>query len=507
MATPLRDRIFGPTQREIEQEAELEAVKITLTKIHNAMEDREIDDAEGGYATVGEGLKAIDAMLDTKGWSQILGSSDEGGLSLAQVKSASAQLRELVVGNPFVQNGARIRTAAVWGGGVEYSAQNRTNGKRRNLPAAIQVIIEHPRNLRAFFANDAHEENERCAFTDGNIFLLGNDVTKECIRVPIANITADYRNPDDPSEIIAYRRSWKRGSQTVHRWYYTDTIPVAQRQATIEFQGHQETVERSYTMLDKKFNGQVGWAYGAPDGLAIVAWSRLYREFLTNGYIMSRALARIAYKVTVSSAKGAANATDVTLPGQSGSTAIEGQGNNLQPLLTAGRGYDFASGSPLAAAMAAGLGVSLLALTANPSAASGSNAAAQTLGPVEKATATMRRLSWDDYTVRLFRWMGLSQKLISTWTDINDDDVHRIMQALTLLDGLEVMGPEVIQHVSAVLLNIANPGEIPAGWKPKSQRKSGSSDGGTTGIGGATSGTGQGDDDGAGQSGNDHGED
>lgn len=520
----LRDRVFGPTNNERYLEAQLGAVETTLNRLVTAQENREID---GPWANVAEGLAQVELMLDARGWTEVFDHDQDGGLTLRQVKLASKQIRELMVGNPFVQNGSRIRNAAVWGGGVEFSAKTRTKvttkegtkpaGSPTDIPARIQNLMEEPRNQRAFFGNDAKESLERAAFSDGNVFLLGDEASKRMQNVPLSEITGDYRNRDDKGEILAYRRSWVRDPfsespedrKEFVRWYFTDLTPVEERPASITFNGKREKVERGFTMLDKSFNSQVGWGYGVPDALGIIAWSRLYKEFLVNGYVMSRALARLAFKVTAGTAQGGKNAAyEIAQPGQAGATYIGGEGSNLQSLNTAGRGYDFDSGSPLAAAMAAGLGVSLLALTANPSSATGSNAAAQTLGPVEKATAYMRRKSWEDFFIRLFRWMGLTSKLVSTWSDIEDDDVHRVLQAITLLDQLEVVDAEVIQYLAAAALNIANPGEVPEGWKPVSRRKAASGgDRSTTGLSGATGGTGQGADDSTGNSGQDHGED
>lgn len=518
----LRDRVFGPTERERQLEAEMQAVDLTLRRLVSSQENAEIDKE---FSTVAEGLAAVDMMLDAKGWSQLFEYDENRGLSLQQIKSASTQIRELIVGNPFVQNGSRVRTATTWGGGVEFGCQTRSTGKVKKLPVAIQTQMEEPRNQRYIFGNDAKEELERAAFSDGTFLVLGSETTKQMQRLNIHELSGDLRNPDNHEEILAYRRTWDRDPmgnpgdrKTINRWYYTDLTPIEDRQASITYQGKREKVERQYTIIDKGFNQQVGWAYGVPDALAIVAWSRLYKEFLVNGYVMSRSLAKLAYKVTVSSATGGNRAAvETTMPGQAGGTAVQGQGNDIAPLATAGKGYDFGSGSPLAAAMAAGLGVSLLALTANPAAASGSNAAAQTLDPIAKATAIMRRRSWDDFWVRIFRWLGLRDRLLSTWSDLGDDGIQRVMQAWTLVANSGLFKPEISQSGIAKAMSIPDPGEVPDGYlMPNNEaslaRKDIDTDGGggnpndpgATGAGGATGGSGQGQNSPAGRADNDH---
>lgn len=539
------DRLVGPSPRERYLDDQLEAVHGTLANLQFWQESQiwDTEMGEGGFGarfkTIAEGLSRVDEaalgnldmMLDAQGWSPAYEHDSTGGITLAQVQLASQQIRELMVGNPFIQNGARIRTAAVHGGGIEFSArtkfaQTKTTGSGANrstervaagspvdMPERLRRIMDLPRNKRYVFCNTARSALEAGAFSDGTVFLLGRDSDLETRRVPIGQITGDLRNPDDPGEIIAYRRTWNRNpnaegdaKQEITRWYYTDLTPPEKRKGSITYQGKSEKFERGYTLLDLSFNKQIGWAYGTADAMAVIAWSRLYKEFLVNGYIMSRALARFAFKVTSKSGNATARASEeVVKPGQAGSTSIFGDGTDLNALGSAGKGYDFGSGSPIAAAMAAGLGISLLSLTANPASATGSNAAAQTLGPVEKMTAAMRRGEWDDHYGRLFAYYGLASELVTTWGDISDELIQRIMQAWTLADQLEVFGPEVIQREVSDALGIADPGDVPAGWKPKSKRGIKPADS-AAGNGGATDGSGQGADDGTGGSDQDKGD-
>ena len=510
-AQPPTRRFLPASKREKYLESELEAVHTVLDRIATQHENMQID---GG--PISEKLADIEMMLDAKGWISVFDYDEHQGLTLEQMKKASAQIRELMVGNPFIRRASQLRNSAIWGGGVEFACRNRTGQQKfRPLPADIQAIMETPANLRYLFGNDAHQELERAAFSDGLFVFLGEDATKRGQRISMHEITGDLRNPDNPEEIWAYRRTWKRNptaesetlQQEITRWYYTD-IYDRRRARSITHHGRRERVEIGYTIIDKSFNSQVGWAYGAPDALCVVAWSKLYKEFLTNGYIMSRALARFAYKVTVGSTGAAARASaEMTAPGQAGSTVLEGMGNSLQPMMTAGRGYDFESGRPLAAAVAAGLEVSLLAMLGDSSGSAG-NAAETSLDRPARAMARMRRGSWDDFFVRYFRWVGLSQRLVTTWREMPDESLQRQMQALTLADQLEVFGAEVMQREAAIVLNIPNPGDVPDGWAPKSQRGPKEENPDTiAGNSGATAGTGQGDDDGTGDTELDHDDD
>jgi hypothetical protein len=512
----IRDRLLN-TPRSRAMEAELEAVEVFLAELSLNHENFMIETAEGGRVPMTEALANVDMMLDAKGWSPIWEYDDIAGLTLRQVKEASQQIRELLVGNPFIQNGARVRLAHVLGAGVEFSCRNRTqNQEPKPMPAAMQNLMEEPWAVRYLFGNVARGEMERSAFADGNFLVLGQDATKRMQRVQVQEITGYLRNPNNSEEIWAYRRTWNPNPQRTDvipnvtnpepdsathrtRWYYTDMFPEEERRGLIRFEGKDERAEIGYTIIDMGFNRQVGWPLGVPDALAVVAWSRLYKEFMVNGYVMSRSLARLAFKLTLGGRKTKDKAAEVSRPGQAGSTFLEGEGNQFTPLATAGKGYDFSSGDGLARAMAAGLGISLRALLSDPEKGSTENFMVDT---VAKASAAVRRGEWDDFYARLFRWMGLSKRLIVTWRDHNDDTIARVMQAWTLADQTEVLGPEVMQRGIAMVLDIADPGPVPEGWKPFSKRR-GSSENGTLGKSGSTAGTGQGADDGTGNSGND----
>ena len=512
----IADRLLS-TRRSRAMESELDAVNGFLERLSLRDENLMIDSASGERVPLSEALASVDMMLDAKGWRPLWEYDDISGLTLRQVKEVSVQARELVVGNPIIGNGSRVRTAHVLGAGIEFGCRNRNNKQEaRALPARIQSLMEEPWSLRYVFGTLAGSEMERAAYTDGNFLLLGEDSTKRFQRIQLHEITGYLRAPNNSEEIWAYRRTWNPNPQRTDvpnitnptpdestsqrtRWYYTDSFPVSERRDFVKFEGQNERAEVGYTILDIGFNRQVGWPLGVPDVLSVIAWSRLYKEFLANGYVMSRSLARLAFKLTLGGKKTKERAAEVSKPGQAGSTFLEGEGNSFTPLATAGKGYDFASGDGLARAIAAGIGVSLSALLADPDTKSATNFM---VDPVAAATAAVRRGEWNDFYVRLFKWMGLSQRLIVTWRDHNDDTVARAMQGLTLLDQLEVVGPDVMQKAAARVLDIGDPGEVPDGWKPFSQRK-GSSENGTLGKSGSTAGTGQGADNGTGNSGND----
>lgn len=466
----------------------------------------------------------VQTMIDERGWTPLYDYDSDGGLSLSQLHAASLQLQELLAGNPLVKRGSQLRIIYTWGGGVDFGAkaERDAKGKKKNaqLTGAVQAICDLPRNIANLFSSVGQEELERAAYTDGNVFLLSDNLTKATMTIPIKQIQGDIRNPDDHSEIWAFRRVWSsdpNANKPVFqvRWYFTDLYDDAPMPpATVAYGGKREAVDRKKTMLQLKFNSQIGWAYGVPDALAIIAWARLYKEFVLNGYVMSKALAQLAYKMTSKSAAGASGAAvQVALPGQSGSTASMVEGQQLDPLSTAGKGYDFDSGRAIAAHIASGIEVSLVALLSDSGAAKGSSSTEQTLDGPTRATAAMRRRTWQDHYSRIFRFFGNTRRLKLTWHDLPLEQIQRIMQAWVLANNTGYFEREVIQQGISEAMSIAEPGDIPDGAMypnntkslPRKDIDSDGTGGGTTGAGGATAGTGQGQGDGSGSGlGNDH---
>lgn len=420
-----------------------------------------------------ESLGRVQMMIDAKGWHEAFEHGEDGGLSLATLKSASKQLRELVAGNGPVKQGSQARNARIWGEGLDFHIVS-SKGKTGDLPARAREIMLMPRNQRYVFDSDARHELERAALTDGMIFLAYDGGKQEFMRIPLEQITADWRNPENPEEVWAYRRTWKKNildgegpENVLHEWIYSDIFD-GKRQQSLVYQGKREKVNTSKTMVDKAFNRQSGWAYGIPDALPVIAWARLYNEFLVNGFVMSRALAQIAYK-TISQNNTARQtaAAEVTMPGQAGSTASMTQGNDLLPMATAGKGYDFDSGRPLAAMIAASLEVGLSAILNDDK-----GGESKELDRATIAMAAMRRQSWESFWQRIFRLLKVQQEVRVTWHDIREEQIQRVLQSWALMNSTGLFEPEPIQRGMAKAIGLAVPGEIPEGYLIPNNAKS-----------------------------------
>jgi hypothetical protein len=189
-------------------------------------------------------------------------------------------------------------------------------------------------------------------------------------------------------------------------------------------------------MFYHSFNRQIGWTFGMPDAISVIAWARLYREFLENGAIMTKALAQFAYKLSSKGRNGISNAAaKIAVPdGQAnrvGATAAMGADVDLIPMPKAGAGYDFESGKSLASMIASGLEVSVVALLADPG-SSGSYGTAQTLDTPTQKAMEIRQRAWSSLMKRVLRYMGAPSDIEITWPSIETEPTHRMVQALAM---------------------------------------------------------------------------
>ena len=423
-----------------------------------------IEDQFANNERLQEALTNVSAMLsgEDQGWATLgAGGEYEMGLQLWDLKKWAREIREAVAGNAHIKQGLKLRSNFVWQRGIRYA---NIKGKSKGRGANVQARIDNPKNQRNFFCADARAKREAALFSDSAYFVLGDKKDYTLQTVPIWEIWGHYSNPDDHGEVWAYLRVWDHiesgfGIIPNRMWYLTDAHPSyydksVPRPTVVNYGGVNEPVHPTITMFDGHVNGQVGWPYGVPDALSALVWARLYRDFLVNGKIMSDALATFAFKATASTKAGANAAAmafaDAQAPGQ---TAIVGAADNLVPIGSAGKGYDFASGDALAAVIAASLEVSSVHITANP-AAGGSYGATSTLDLPTQLAVLARRQWHIDFDTRILKFLGADDPVVTFNSTDSLADLFRQIQALLLMWASGLYQPEPIEARLSELMDI-----------------------------------------------------
>lgn len=322
-----------------------------------------------------EAIGDLALRIDEIGWNPI-NDFEDNGISLDALKAASATLQDMVSTNPIMKRAAQLRHGYVFGRGMLFS----------EVKPAAQKIMDKRFNKRALFSMPAWEELNRAKFTDGNVFVLRDHATEEYYRIPLDEITGAVTDPQSAERVRFLQRTYTEYNQASQNdpgkqvvvWYkvYGYEEPTKGRVTKIG----EHKIDRSKTMYFEPANRLVGHTWGIPDGYAAMVWVIAYSEYLKNNSKLVKAYAQIAYKASNKTAAGGQQ-TSATLavPGGVAGTAVLGQAQDLVPMPRAGSDVSFENGRPLAAMVAASLGVSVVALLSDPGAAGSSYGSAQTL--------------------------------------------------------------------------------------------------------------------------------
>lgn len=422
--------------------------------------------------TLREELSDVRMMFDHEDrfWNRLgAWTSGEGleGFDLEELQDISKKIRPHVVGDSLVRQGANLHTSYVWSRGVNIEGIEAKKGAGR--PSALREFYNNPVNQSSLFSTTAQGELQRTRYSDGNIFLACNTRDKTVRVIPLGEISGLKLNPDFPSEVWAYKRTWNPDSdgKPKNRWYYTNAFKGT-RQKSITQNKVSVPVDSDVTVVDRAFGRIPGFVLGVPDSIGMHVWVAAYNEVMEYGRVVNESLAKILYKVTNKTKQGV-QSTGVKVSNFSGhgGTASMIEGQDLTAVSTAGRGYDFAAARGLSAMAAAAIGVSNIELLADSSAAGSSYGASQALTPSVQNHMKMMQREWQELITEVLELLNF--KNVKVWFDaIVEPDLYRSAQALTLL--APTLSDEEYRSRALDLIDIAgDPATIPDTLKMRSQ--------------------------------------
>jgi hypothetical protein len=238
-----------------------------------------------------------------------------------------------------------------------------------------------------------------------------------------------------------------------------------------------------------------------PDAYAAIDWARADNEFLEDWARLSRALSRFAWRTTtrgrdsarVRAAVAAAPTVD-PITGQAlaaGATAVMRPDQTLEAIPKTGATIDSESGRPMAAMVAAGLDVSVVALLGDPG-TTGARATAETLDKPTHLMASTRRGLWTGALQRIFTYV-IDQAVIApqgplrgtvsrdpvtgavtvvlagdtegtvdvSWPSLDEDAaVDVLVRAIAMADQTDKVPPLVIARLLLEALGVADVDEV-----------------------------------------------
>lgn len=372
-----------------------------------------------------ESLADLALQLEDVGWRKLAaGVADE--FTADGRRRIAGICRMMAISHPLIKRGLQLRIGYVWGQGVEVTARVKDD---EDLQAEVNALLDafDEDNAKSLVGSQACEELERAQGTDGNVYLacFTSPLTGrvQVRSTPPDEIVDIVTNPEDRDEPWFYVREYvqqvieagygpgntRTRAQTVKVVHPALGYRPAQRIKTLN--GAQ--VRWDAPILHVPVNRLDGWKYGIPDAYASIAWARMYRDFLVDWAGLTKALSKIAWKQTgdtrnravkaATAAQASAQAASPTDPrAASGQTLTTGPGYTFEAVSKSGATIDSQSGKPLAGMVAAGLGIPVTMLLADPG-ITGARATAETLDKPTILEMGMRRLLWQSAREAIYR--------------------------------------------------------------------------------------------------------
>ena len=366
--------------------------------------------AENQVEVLAESMVDLELALEDRGWQRLTTAGDRE-FSREGLQRAANTARVMAVANPLIKRGLGVRQSYVWGSGVQIQARSTGDEGTQDVNAVVQAFLDDPGNRASFTGDQAHEENERALGTDGNVHvaLFTNPRTGfvQVRAVPFNEIQDVILNPEDRDDPWYYKRVWTQTeitldgrTNTVEKTVYHPALTFTGTARHKVIDGHK--VEWDAPILQVSVNRLDGWKFGIGDAYAALSWARMYRDFLGDWATLVKALSQFAWKATSGSGaksqklRAALQRTTAPVVGNEntvGGTAVLGPDVNLEAIPKTGATIDSESGRPLAAMVAAALGIPVTMLLADPG-QTGARAVAETLDKPTANEMNMRRALW-----------------------------------------------------------------------------------------------------------------
>lgn len=434
MSTPTRGRRRAPAASRATVEASLRAeLAVARDNLTLATVRLEESAAAGVSPFSGEIAEAGVADLERQvvmdpGW-RVFAVLAEREFSAEGMVMLRSVCRLTAIANPMVKRGLNLRGFYVWGQGCAITARangkNRDNAEEQDVQHVLAEHIADPGNQRAFYGQQAREENEHSLGTDGDVFvqLFTNPRTGwvQARTILADEVTEIITNPEDRSEPWYYRRVWteetwdEQGRKTPRQveLLYPD-VDYRPLSRPGRFAGAK--IAWDAPVLHVPVNRPKGWLRGIPDAYSVVNWARAYKEFLEQWAGLMKSLSKFAWKMTAEGknreqAKAAMRAaTDPRHRGLGGEEPVgsvalmPAAGGDLQAIPKSGATIDAESGRPLAMQVAAGLNIPVTMLLGDPG-QTGARATAETLDWPTELGMMARRELWSWAQLRIARYV------------------------------------------------------------------------------------------------------
>lgn len=464
-----------------------------------------------------EALSDLELAAEDRGW-KVASLELDREFSRDGLTNVVRNCSVMAIASPMIKRGLQLRTGYVWGQGVTVAARA-ADGADQDVNAVVQAFWDDESNQKSLTSPEAQEKLERKLGTQGNvIFTFFPDPLTGRVQVrttPLDEVVDKISNPDDRDDVWFFLRSY---TSTVLEVGYGGGIRRRNevRRVLHPALGHWPTtrpkvIDRlpvlwDQPMLHVKVNEPDHGKWGIPDAYAALPWARAYEGFLTDWARLVKALSKFAWRLTgdkASKAKRAAQTMVSAMPRQPistlsdpagqggvGQVAAGGPGVNLEAIPKSGATIDSGSGRPLAAMVAAGMGVSVVDLLADPG-VTGARAVAETLDKPVVLEMNGRRRMWGSVLATILGYVidqavkaprgplkgtvvrdartgretitltgDVERSVTVDWPDLNDLDPLKLVEAIVSADGTGKMPPVETARLLMAALGVKDVDEL-----------------------------------------------
>lgn len=392
-----------------------------------------------------EAYQRLNAQLvaDEKGWAPLTSAGETDPLPHQTRVQKAVEADLAIAANPLIKRGVNLRCAYIWGSGVTVTIRDEAT-EGQDLQAVLTEFMDDASNA-PLWAIDEQIERERELARDGEVWLALPTAESGRVRVrplPAAEMVAIITDPEDRYTDWYYLRQYTVGKQPHKTLYpalgYRPAVqpPAADQDlATLLNRPDLAGVEIRWDSPVRKVVVNKLAGRGLGDVFAALPAAIAYVAFLEAWHRLMLSLARFVWRAKAKPDKAQQVARKILEAEQKkviGATTVEDPATGIEAISKTGATFDADSGRPLGGLVAAGLGLPVTMLLADPG-VTGARAVAETLDQPTELEFGVRRKVWARVLADIVGWVIDSKvragKLRGTITRDGDREV------VTLPDG------------------------------------------------------------------------
>lgn len=448
--------------------------------------------AQYRYEKLEESYSRLQLALEDRGWERIM-SDGQNTFTREGLRKAAELCRVMFIANPVIKRGLNIRAAYVHGQDVGVTCRADGTEGTQDINSVVQAFLDDESNRLNLTGSNARIRLENTLGTDGNVFVtLFTDPMTGMVQartLPFDEIADKITKPGDRGTAHYYLRKWSEDGSERQELYPDLRYRPLIRPRTLQIDNDNFPINWDSPVYHLHDNGLDGWKFGIGDAYTSLPWARAYKEFLEDWILLVKALSKIAFTATKDKKTPASQVKRAALSNApAGSTVEMSEGQKLEAVPKSGATIDANSGRPVLSMVAAGLGLSVTTLSADPG-QEGARAVAETLNQPTRLEFQLRQKLWSEMYRAVLGYV-IDQAVIAPrgplkgtvsregdrvivsvrgtedrtldiiWPDLDEQSTESLLSAISTANDLGVVPPLKILELALRALGVRDVDEI-----------------------------------------------